>query len=127
MRYDRDDPEYRPHDRGVRGLPMFGEWPTYPPADAEQDALPLDGTIQGAYAAWLATSDGERAFRAFGMMAQRDARDGVRLSAKSITERVRAMLKLKINNSFTALLARDAERSWPELRGQFEKRERTAV
>jgi hypothetical protein len=37
------------------------------------------------------------------------------------------MLKLKINNSFTALLARDAERSWPELRGQFEKRERTAV
>ena len=56
-RYHPDEPEYRPHDRGVRGLPMFGEWPTYPPAHAEQDALPLDGTIQGAYAAWLATGN----------------------------------------------------------------------
>ena len=130
MGWDRDTVLRARAEREAAGLPLFGNapWPETRPAVVEQEALALPGcTIRGEYMLFRATAAGETVYRAFCQAALADDAAGVRLSAKGIVERVRAALRLEINNSFTALLARDAESDHAELRGRFTKRQRTAV
>lgn len=129
MGYDRSAVLRERAEREAAGLPLFGDkpWPETRPATVEQEVLPLDGTIRRAYLLWRVTEEGEQVYRTFCQAALADREAGVRLSAKGIVERVRAALRLEINNSFTALLARDAESDHAELRGRFTKRQRTAV
>jgi hypothetical protein len=96
---------------------------------AEQRALPLaGGTLEGDYQAWRQTAMGQFVYDALRTKAIGDARTGARrLSAKGLVEWVRAMHKVDVNNSYTALLARELTDREPELRGLFELRERTAA
>ena len=103
-------------------------WPQRPPALIEQTVASLPGaTIQGNYDAWRRTTEGTLAFNAFVRRALASQRQGERLSAKALCEAVRAELKMKLNNSFTALLAREAESAEAVLAGAFEKRQRKAA
>jgi hypothetical protein len=54
------------------------------------------------------------------------AAGATRLSAKELVERIRVQKKISINNSDTALLARDCEADHPVTRGLFERKERKA-
>lgn len=128
MGYDRSAVLRERAEREAAGLPLFGDkpWPETRPATVEQGALALPGaTIRGNYVLWLGTAEGRQVYHAFCAAAAQDARAGIRLSAKGITERVRAFLKLEINNSFVSLMVRDAETDHPEL--HFEKRARHAT
>ena len=119
--HDHDD-----EPAALEALPLF-DWPQVPPAEAEPHVLPLEGTIAARYAAWRQTEDGERVFLAFVAEGLGEvARGATRLSAKACWERVRARLRVPINNSFTALVVRDAESACPTLKGLYEKRMRRA-
>jgi len=122
MGWDRDTVLRARAEREAAGLPLFGDkpWPETRPATVEQEVLPLDGTIRRAYLLWRVTEEGEQVYRTFCQEALADQGAGYRLAAKGITERVRAILKLKINNSFVSLLVRDVESDYPRL--HFEKR-----
>ena len=124
-RPDRDDPEMigRVSDLG----PLFGAWPEAAPATDEQRCLPIDGTIEGRYQAWRATGDGQAVVACFYLFANEEiGRGATRLSGKFLAERVRARLRLNLNNSFVALLVRDLEADCELVRGLFEKRVRRA-
>lgn len=126
-----DDPEHWGERPGPSREPvpdLFGPWPERPVARVEQEALALPGaTIRGQYVVWRATADGALVYGAFCAGALVDLAEGRRLSAKGLAERLRVVFKREINNSFTALLSRDAESDHPRLRGQFTKRQRTAA
>ena len=109
----------------VTGLDLFG-WAERPAAErVEQATLPIPGaTIQGRWEAWLATEDGRLVFGVFCEAALKAVARGERLSAKAIWETTRAYLRVKANNDYTALAAREAEARHPELRGEFSKRVR---
>ena len=108
---------------------LFGQaWPEAPAAADEQAGLSLPGaTLQGQYDAWRQTAEGRLAFAAFVRRAQIAKRSGDRVSAKALWEVVRADLRVKMNNNYHALAAREAEQVAPELAGAFEKRRRTAA
>lgn len=119
----------REAERQAEGLGFFAasDWPESPPERTEQAVIPIPGaTIQGRWEAWLETEDGGRMFARFCVEARQDVALGARLSAKNIWERVRSTMKIKANNSYTPLAAREAERRYPQLRGRFEKRERSS-
>lgn len=119
--HDHDD-----EPAALEALPLF-DWPQAPPAEAEPHVLPLDGTIAARYAAWRQTADGERVFLAFVAEGLGEvARGATRLSAKACWERVRARLRLPMNNDHHAPMVREVEDRYPELRGLYEKRMRRA-
>lgn len=128
-----DDPEVLPARKpDVGELPLFAEapqpWPEAKPrGDAEQLVSPIGGTIQAEFEAWMQSEAGRAIYRAFcaeglGQV----ARGATRLSAKGIWETIRARNKQSANNSFTALVARQAEQDYPTMRGLFAMRERRA-
>jgi hypothetical protein len=104
------------------------DFPTAPPAPAaEQRVLPIRGTIQERYEVFRATDDGRQVWEYFCRHALEEVAAGAkRLSAKELVERIRFQKKISINNSYTALLARDCEADHPVTRGLFERRERKA-
>lgn len=107
-------------------LDGFG-WPEAPPAASEQRVLPIEGTIEASYRHWRATEHGQQVYAAFCAEAMGEvARGATRLSGKGTWERMRARLRVPLNNSFTALVVRDAEADHPTLRGLFETRQRKA-
>lgn len=90
--------------------------------------MPIDGTLQARYDAWRKTEDGERVYaevraRALAAASAGDRRIGV----KAIVEAVRADLKVKVNNSATALMARELYEQHPALRDLIELRQRSAA
>ena len=71
---------------------------------------------------------GQFVYDAIRAKALSQARIGMRrLSAKGMVEFIRQAHTVDINNSYTALLARELTDREPELRGLFELRERTAA
>ena len=125
-----DETEHRPAPEPVEALPLFSSapaWPEVRPAEAENHVLPIGTTIEASYRAWRATEDGERVWEAFcGEAVGEVARGATRLSGKAIWERVRARLRLPMNNNHHALVVRDAEIAHPSIAGLFEKRMRRA-
>lgn len=101
-------------------------WPESPPAPTEeQRELPLPGTAEERFAAWRGTPDGERAYTWMRDEARREVAYGTRrLSAKSLVERCRALHRVKINNSWTPLIARAIQADLPATRGLFKDRMR---
>ena len=103
-------------------------WPEHPAAGDEQTALPLAGTTTARYHEWRATVDGERAYRWMRQAALYDVAHGVtRLSAKSLAERCRGLLRVRFDNRFTAEIARELQADSPTLSGLFEMRKRTTA
>ena len=109
-------------------LDGFG-WPEAPPAPpAEQRVLPIEGTIEASSRHWRGTEHGQRVYAEFCAEAMGEvARGATRLSGKGTWERMRARLRVPLNNSFTALVVRDAEADHPTLRGLFETRARKSA
>lgn len=102
------------------------DWPESPAAPAEeQRELALPGTAEERFAAWRGTPDGERAYAWMRDEARREVVYGTRrLSAKSLVERCRALYKVKLNNDFSALIARAIQQDLPATRGLFKDRMR---
>jgi hypothetical protein len=99
-----------------------------PPSANEQAALPLRGTIAGAYAAWRGTAEGARLFDVMRWRALALVRAGEgRVSVKGLVEWCRAEYKQEINNSHTSLIARELLQWEPELHGKIECRQRNAT
>lgn len=114
---------------GTEGLALFEQPPTAPPArHAEQRALPMpEVSIEARYQAWRETDDGARVWQAIQRAAgELVATGATRLSAKGLVERVRAELRVPINNDFTAHLGRDLD-AIPAFSGLVELRKRTAL
>jgi hypothetical protein len=133
-RFPTDDPEMTTspiHPMGEGDLPLFAEpakpWPQAPAATAETRGLELPGTIEGEYAAWRRTQLGERIWHAFVERAKHEVNNGARrLSSKHLCEQIRADMKMEIDNRMTALLARETVERFPQSKGLFEMRTRTA-
>jgi len=83
-------------------------WPESPPAGDEQQELPLGDTTLARYRAWRATEDGEQVWLAIHARARNLVMLGDEwVGVKCLVEDARRQLRIKINNSFTAYLARD--------------------
>lgn len=113
MKPDPMDPEVLTHPNHPDGAmgSLFDTWPTAAPATDEQEVLAVEGTIAERYARWRQTEDGEQVFQVI----HRRARDLVllgerRIGVKRLVEEARSTLRIKINNSFTAPLARELVR-----------------
>jgi hypothetical protein len=88
----------------------------------------LTGTIAERYAQWRLTTDGTRAYCWMRQAALYDVAQGAtRLSAKSLAERCRALLKLRFDNRYTPEIARELQAGSSIMRGMFEMRKRTAA
>lgn len=126
MRLNPGDPELLSanHPEGELG-PLFGDWPEAPAPDVEQGVMPLEVTITGKYARWRRTEDGARVFESVRIRALGLARTGQRIGVKQLVEDVRSHLKMKVNNSFSALIARELCQD-PSLVSHIERRTRTA-
>jgi hypothetical protein len=97
-----------------------------PAGGAEQTDIPIEGTLQARYDAWRATEQGRLVYVECRDLALRQASEGAkRIAVKGIVELVRATLKVQVNNSATALLARELYDREPVLRPLIELRERT--
>jgi hypothetical protein len=128
----RDEVEESAMARPEDELPLFtrlelGDHPVRPaPQRAEQRALALKGgTLEGDYQAWRQSEEGAAVFaeirrRALLVM-------GPRVAVKRLVEDVRGDLRVKVNNSHSALIARDLRDSEPSLRHRIELRERSAA
>lgn len=103
--------------------------PTAPAVcDAEQRTLPIPSvTLTGDYAAWRDTQDGRFSYASIRRQAISEAQAGTRvLSAKALVEWCRATHRIRINNSHTALIARELYDAEPGLRPLFKLRRRSA-
>ena len=105
------------------------DWTPSPPSPAEeQREIPLPGTIADRYRAWRETDEGRLVYRWCRDRAVQDAQDGARrIGSKALVERCRWMLKVKVNNIFTAELAREIQERNPVTRGLFEMRQRRSA
>lgn len=106
-----------------------GAFPTRPEVQvADQLYAPLEGTNQGRYEAWRRTGTGERVYaevrRRALLMAARGER---RVGTKALCEDLRKEWRVTINNTFTALIARELIDEHPHLLGIVELRERRAA
>jgi hypothetical protein len=104
------------------------EVPSKRPAagSAEQPHLPIEGTLQARYDAWRQTEQGKLVYAECRDEALKQVRAGARrIAVKGIVELVRATLKVQVNNSAVALLARELFDREPVLRPLIELRERT--
>lgn len=113
---------------GTEDLPLFA-WPeTRPAPAAEQSALPMpEVSIEARYRIWRDTDDGRRTWAAVLEEASTLVASGAtRLSSKALVETVRSRLRLPVNNSWTAWIARDLH-SVPAFRDLIELRERTSL
>ena len=99
-------------------------WPESPPAGDEQGELPLGDTTLARYRAWRATEDGEQVWLAIHARARNLVMLGDEwVGVKCLVEDARRQLRIKINNSFTAYLARDLTRD-PMLKDAIKLRAR---
>jgi len=104
------------------------DFPIVAPATAEQRALSIQGTLQGAYDVWRRTPEGIQVWLAVRGEALTEAHAGARrIGVKAIAERVRAELKVEVNNSLVALMARELVDTEPALAGLIELRRRHAA
>lgn len=130
MAHDPSDPEIALRPRQAPDLTgtLFQPWPEAPAAGTEQEELPLGGTLTARYHAWRRTAEGMAVWGFVAGRAVHLARTGAqRLSAKGLLELCRASLHVGADNRYTALLARECEATYPETRGLFETRRRTAA
>lgn len=98
------------------------------PGPAEQRVLPIDGTLQARYEAWRRSEEGGWVFATIRERALEEAREGAqRIGVKGIVEAVRRELRVAVNNSATAFIARELWETVPALRGLIELRQRTAT
>jgi hypothetical protein len=107
-------------------------WPQTSPAapnapDGEQRVLPIKGTNTDRYHRWKATDEGRRIVDEIARRAANEAAQGARrISVKRLTEIVRGELKVSINNTFPAYIARDLAESDPRLKALIEFRQQQA-
>lgn len=123
-----DDPEYPRHPNTPGGeLDLFAPPVAKPRGDAEQLVAPIDGTIQARWERWIASDEGERVFEAFCLEAVARVRSGAQwIGAKQIWEGLRGRFPGMLDNSLTALAARECEQRYPETKGLFRHRVRKA-
>lgn len=95
---------------------------------AEQRELSLDRTLTQSYERWRGTVDGMAVYAEVLARVMRAAAAGsTRIGVKLIVELVRHDLKTSVNNSFSALMAREVLDEHPELAPLVELRERKAA
>jgi len=125
LRYAADDPAPPSREAQMEGT-MF-DWPERRAEVAEQRALPLGGSTEARFEAWVMSAEGAAAFSVFFDILIQDLKAGERISAKFCWEAMRRRTHVKANNSFHALALRRAEDLYPPLRGHAEKRKRGAA
>jgi hypothetical protein len=124
-RFHRDDPLPLP-PRPAEELPLWG-WPQREAEEATQNVLPLVPSLESRWLAWKQSDEGERALETIKVKALALAKSGARrIGVKYLVETTRASLKVSINNSFTAHIARELSRE-PVLAPLIERRIRKAV
>lgn len=108
---------------------LFAPIPTVPKVyPAEQREMAIDGTLEARYWAWRSTEDGRAVYAAIVAEARREVDAGTRrISSKGLVEWARRTLRIQINNSFTAHIARELHDNEPELRSALELRQRSAA
>jgi len=100
-------------------------FPTAPPASVEQAVLPIRGTIEERYRAWRTTEPD--VYTEIERRAVARAEGGAtRVETNKITADVRGEWRVKINNDFRALIARDLRTAHPILRPLIHVRARRA-
>jgi len=108
-------------------------FPTAAGAAGEQLGLSLGGTLQGRYDAWRRTSEGLLAFLEIERRVLARANSGSReqpverIAVNEITELVRRDLRVRINNSWRALISRELIARTPWLKDLIEIRRRRAA
>lgn len=113
-------------------LPLFAPLdlapiPKRPPVErAEQRALAIAGaTYEGDYQVWRRSEEGSAVFAEIRRRALLIT--GPRVAVKRLVEDVRGDMRVRCNNSHTALIARELRDTEPSLAGRIELRERSAA
>lgn len=96
-----------------------------PPTGPEIDVPGTDANRYTAYRGWLQTEDGRHVWGLFvAAITRAIARNETRWSPRDFASGLRADLKIKINNTYTAWLADDMIALFPEAEAIIERRKR---